>query len=401
MLVMLIAVGALAWLALQAPTRSGAAATPRTSAVQLGSIQSTVGASGNVQAGAAWSVGFDTAGKLSQVLVKVGDKVERGTPLATEDATNARATLAQTRSALGTAQSRLASAQAAVATATATNANSATDTVLAAQDAVNSAADKVTQAQAALDMTTLKAPAAGTITAAAGVVGQQVGAGGVSAAATSSASSTGTGASAGAASSTSGTGSLFTIADLSSLQLKATLAEADSTKVKAGQPAAVAFDALADVKLAGKVASLALTATVSSNVVSYETVITLVNPPATVRSGMTATATITTASRDGVLRIPTAALRGSGANVTVSVLNGDGTQATKRVVAGMRGDDAVEIVSGLSMGDKVVTSSGATPIATTTPSRSGANRPGGAGGGGFGGGGLGGGPPGGGGGHGG
>jgi multidrug efflux pump subunit AcrA (membrane-fusion protein) len=462
LVVALVAAGGVGAMSLQANATT-VKATPRTSAVQRGTVQSTTAATGNVQAASALAVGFSTTGKVAQVLVKTGDIVAPGQTMATLDTAAADAAVAQATTDLATATKKLAALQASKAATTTTTANAG-----AAQAAAKSYADAVTQAatadasaqrkvddatgprdaakgkleadqaagasaqqladdQAVLERTqavldgvvaaaqqtkvdgqkkvtaaadtldkavasvssapgattvtddqidtatsavtqatskladanavrtacTLVAPAAGTVTALNAVVGQQVSASGVSVPSTSTTTS-GSGGSSG----------ILTLTDLSALQVKTSVAEADVAKLKVGQIAKVTFDALPDVTLAGKVLTVATTSTVSNNVVSFETLVSLVNPPSTVRSGMSAAATIVTASRDDVLRVPTAAVRGTGANGTVTVLK-DGVQIPTPVVLGMRGDDATEVISGLAAGDLVVTSSGTGAAGTT------------------------------------
>jgi multidrug efflux pump subunit AcrA (membrane-fusion protein) len=149
-----------------------------------------------------------------------------------------------------------------------------------------------------------------------------------------------------------------TLTNLSALQIRAGLSETDSARVKVGQPATVTLAALPNVGLAARVVSIDTTATVVSNVVTYNVVLLLDRAADGVKPGMTASITIVTAERVGAVHVPTAALRGTGNNTTVTLLV-DGEQRTTPVTVGLRGDDAVEILSGLKAGDEVVVSSGA------------------------------------------
>src|SRR5206468_7671423 len=122
------------------------------------------------------------------------------------------------------------------------------------------------------------------------------------------------------AASTASSSAFMTLSNLSTLQVKAGLSETDSAKVKAGQPAIVALAALPNNNLAAHVASIDTTATVVSNVVTYNAVLLLDNPTDGVKPGMTASVTIVTASRDSAVHVPTAAVRGTGNNTSVIVV---------------------------------------------------------------------------------
>jgi HlyD family secretion protein len=68
-------------------------------------------------------------------------------------------------------------------------------------------------------------------------------------------------------------------------------------------------DAFPDRKFTGRVMQIRNSPTTVQNVVTYDTVIEVSNPDLKLRPGMTANASITTAQRSGVLKIPNAALR--------------------------------------------------------------------------------------------
>ena len=103
---------------------------------------------------------------------------------------------------------------------------------------------------------------------------------------------------------------LFVIAnDLTRMQIDANVSEADIGNVEEGQTVNFTVDAFPDRKFAGKVIQIRNSPTTVQNVVTYDTVIEVSNPDLKLRPGMTANATIITAERDGVLKIPNAALR--------------------------------------------------------------------------------------------
>jgi HlyD family secretion protein len=103
---------------------------------------------------------------------------------------------------------------------------------------------------------------------------------------------------------------LFTIArDLTQLRLYVDIDEADVGKVKEGQDASFLVDAWNDHPFASKVLSVHNLPTAGQTVVTYQAVLSVDNTSLLLRPGMTATATITTAERKGVLLVPNAALR--------------------------------------------------------------------------------------------
>jgi HlyD family secretion protein len=282
----------------------------------------------------------------------------------------------------------------------------------AAQATVASAQAAADSAQRTVDDTVLTAPVDGTVSAISNQVGEFVGGGGGGGSSSSSASiagssagTTGTGGGGGSTtssstgSSSSGSGGLITLTGLDQLQVKAGFSETDAAKLQIGQPATITLDALPDKNLAAHVAAIDTTSSVVSNVVTYPVTFTLDRSAEGAKPGMTASTSVVTGQRDGVLHIPSAAIRGQGRTGTVMVMNGQ-QQTPVPVLTGLKGDDSTEITSGLQEGQRVVVSSGTTAAsgATTGFRGGGGIGGGGIGGGGIGGGGLGGGRAGGGGG---
>jgi hypothetical protein len=152
-------------------------------------------------------------------------------------------------------------------------------------------------------------------------------------------------------------------------EVTAEVVETDVASMRLQQPASVSVSAIG-ADLDGTVIAIAPTATTSgssgsSGVVSYAVTVALKQPPATLRAGMTADVTITTASASGVLAVPAAALRGSEGNYTVLVMSATGTPESKPVTVGLITSSLVEIKSGLSAGDVVVTGTSSTQRTTT------------------------------------
>jgi multidrug efflux pump subunit AcrA (membrane-fusion protein) len=160
--------------------------------------------------------------------------------------------------------------------------------------------------------------------------------------------------------------------------------ESDAVKVKVGQPATTTLDALTGSSYTGTVQSVDDTATVTSNVVTYNAIVSVQNAPTTAKSGMTANVTVTTASKDNVLELPTAAIQTQAGTSSVNkVVNGQ--TVPTQVTLGLQGDSTTEITSGVAEGDQVEILTGSLATTATGTSRTGAGGGGGAGG--FGGGG--------------
>jgi len=125
--------------------------------------------------------------------------------------------------------------------------------------------------------------------------------------------------------------------------------------VHVGQKATVTLDAFADKTFVGTVTSVDTIGTTSSGVVTYNVYISLVEPPATIQPGMTASVIIQTNRKEDVLQVPTSAIQTTNGTPTVRVLK-NGQVTAVPVETGITSDSTTEITSGLSEGDTVVTS---------------------------------------------
>lgn len=168
------------------------------------------------------------------------------------------------------------------------------------------------------------------------------------------------------------TPTLFTIAkDLADMQVIADVDEADIGQVKEGQNVTFTVDAYPDDVFNGTVQQVRLEATTTSNVVTYEVVITAPNPDLKLKPGLTANVTINTLEEKNVLAVPTKALRfnpdpemlkGLGIEVDgiadesekiVWVKSGNSI-SSKAVTTDHTSGDKTGITSGLTDGEEVV-----------------------------------------------
>ena len=105
---------------------------------------------------------------------------------------------------------------------------------------------------------------------------------------------------------------LMTIADLSVMEVEVEVDETDVIGVEIGQTSEVRVDAFPDKIIAGKVTEIGSSAlpkiTASEESKDFKVVITLENPPESLKPGLSASADIITAEKNDVLAVPISAL---------------------------------------------------------------------------------------------
>lgn len=282
---------------------------------------------------------------------------------------------------VATASTALGNAQNAAASAGGANATSA-------QLAVETA-------QANLAACTLNSPVAGTITAVSATVGALTGGSGSASSGSAASGAAGAGASAtsgaasaaGSAAAAGSSSGLVTISDTGHLQVVAGFSESDIANMKPDQTAQFTFPALNQdagaATVTGKVESIAQTASTTNGVVTYPVTVSIGNPPATLRLGQSANISVTTATADNALVVPTLAVTTTGTRQSVNVVKNGVTTPTK-VTTGIAANGRTQILTGLSEGDQIEL-----PAISSTLDTGAATTPGGGlGGGGFGGGGT-------------
>ena len=193
-----------------------------------------------------------------------------------------------------------------------------------ARTAVDNAATNVQTAQTNLDAATLTAPAAGVVSSIASAVGENA------------------------------ASPFLVVSQTSAMVLHGTVGEADVAKLKLSLVANVTVDAVgAGTRMTGKVTSLDPVATIQQGVPVYGVDVTIDLPNASVRPGMTGTANVIIASRQGVLTVPNLAIRSASGRRYVQVLK-DGEAVDTDVTFGIANDTVTEVTSGLAEGDLVV-----------------------------------------------
>ncbi len=103
---------------------------------------------------------------------------------------------------------------------------------------------------------------------------------------------------------------LFTIAeDLAQMELHVKVDEADIGQVQEGQSAIFTVDAYPTRKFPAQIRRVGFGSQTTDGVVSYKTILSVNNDDLSLRPGMTATAEITTTTREGAMLVPNEALR--------------------------------------------------------------------------------------------
>jgi len=145
----------------------------------------------------------------------------------------------------------------------------------------------------------------------------------------------------------------ISLVDTSDIEMRGSIDEIDISIVELNQEANILLDALPDEEIKGRVAFISPIGTTLIGVVSYDTTITLENPVAELRDGMSATAEVIIERRDDVLMMPNRAIGGTLENPIVVVFV-DGQQEETEITLGLTDGINTEVLSGLEEGDEVV-----------------------------------------------
>lgn len=145
-----------------------------------------------------------------------------------------------------------------------------------------------------------------------------------------------------------------TVADTTSLLIKADVDEIDVGRVQAGQAVTVTLDAYPGVRLPGRIESLAPGATLKQGSTVYQATVSFAPSGEVVpREGMAANVDITAQRKDDVLLLPNRAFEAVGRRQYVTVRRGDTTTRVE-VETGLSNNTDTEIISGLEEGETVL-----------------------------------------------
>ena len=322
--------------------------------VSLQTLQNSVTATGTIEAVTSVTVGTQVSGIVNKLYVDYNSQVKKGQVIAELDKTNLLSELNTAKANMASAQSQLNYQSANMkryqtlyqkGLVSADDYENALLTYRQAKEQVATAKEQVQRAQTNLGYATITSPIDGTVISKSVEEGQTVAA-------------------------SFNTPELFTIAkDLTNMQVVADVDEADIGAVKEGDRVTFTVDAYPDDTFEGTVKQVRLQATTTNNVVTYEVVISAQNADLKLKPGLTATVTIYTQERTGVLAVDNKALRFTPTKETVGkdmkivdckgknkVWTLDGKTLTAHPVSiGQTDGMHTEITKGLKAGQQIVT----------------------------------------------
>jgi HlyD family secretion protein len=382
-----------------AANRGGSGVSVRIEAVAERDLVATVNASGWIRPHRRVDVQADIMGRVIELNVKEGNVVQRGQVLLRIDPAQYEASVARAQAAVSEALAREAQTRANLLQAERAHARlrelgSSDENLVSRQqieeaetqlrvqrELLTAAGFNVAQTRSALDeardrlsKTVIRAPMDGVITrlnveeGSTAIVGTMNNPGSL----------------------------LLTVADLSSMEAVVRVDETDLPKIQIGDSATISIDALPRQKFTGRVTEIGYSAvrsplqqnaptTGQGQAIDYEIVITLEDPPASLRSDLSVTADVVTGRRDQALAIPiialtvrerpeTEAMPGetvemqAAADAAADANRQDGNKLDQEgvfvvregkavfvpVSVGIAGQGYFEVLSGLARGDSVV-----------------------------------------------
>lgn len=327
----------------------------------IGYISENVTATGKVQPVDTVAVGTQVSGTIKTLYADFNSKVKKGQLLAELDKTLFEATVNQYQANLVSAQSALIYQQGnfgrqnnlyKVGAVSKADYDNALYTYNAAKASVNSIKAQLASAQKNLSLASIYSPIDGT------VLSRSVSEGTTVAASFS-------------------TPTIFSIAkDLTKMQVEASVDEADVGNISKDERATFTVDAYLNDTFNGAIQDIRLSPSISSNVVTYKTIIKTANDDNKLKPGMTANITIFTKEVNNAMLIsakaikytPDSTLAGkyqmawvnpekkpAGANEAyVWVEKGPKEIIQKKIKTGINDNTHVEVLSGLAANDIVI-----------------------------------------------
>ncbi len=289
-----LAVMAIILLAFKPFHKKDSSFTFETVKVERGDIANVVTATGTINAITTVEVGTQVSGIIKKIYVDFNDNVKKGQILAQLDETNLLEQLRQSQASLDQAMAQFRFNEATYNRLKAlyeknliaqTDYDQALFNYENSKAAVSNARSAVSRAQVNLEYATITSPIDGVVLNRAVEEGQTVAA-------------------------SFNTPTLFTIVnDLTQMEVRTSVDEADIGKVKEGQKVEFTVDAYPDLKFEGSVSQVRLQPVTTNNVVTYIVVINAPNPDKKLMPGMTASATIFVEGKNNTLILSGKAIR--------------------------------------------------------------------------------------------
>lgn len=264
------------------------------SEVIRGDIEQSVAANGTISPVTLVSVGTQVSGRVSKLYVDFNDKVEKGQLLLELDDALFTAQIAQSQGNVRNAEASLELAKANEARirslfeqeyVSRQELDQSVQALKSAQALLETARAQLQRDRTNLAFSIIRSPVSGIVIDRQVDVGQTVAA-------------------------SFQTPTLIKIAqDLSKMQIDTSFAEADIGNIKVGQLARFSVDAFPNRSFEGVVKQIRLNPVTTSNVVSYNVVISVDNAEQILLPGMTAYVSIVFAKHDNAMLVPNAALR--------------------------------------------------------------------------------------------
>lgn len=348
-----VAVAAIAGIALSGGEKKSEV-TYNFATVEKKSITTSVTATGTIEPVTSVTVGTQVSGIVAHLYVDYNSEVKKGQVIAELDKTNLMSELTSVKAQLASAKSKLAYEEANYnrfrtlhdkGLVSANDYEQARLTYEQAKQQVMTQTQAVNKAQTNLAYATITSPIDGVVLSKSVEEGQTVAA-------------------------SFNTPELFKIAqDLTNMQVIADVDEADIGEVREGERVAFTVDAYPEDTFEGRVTQVRQIATTTSNVVTYQVVISAPNSDLKLKPGLTANVTIFTKETGDVIAIPTKALKFTpnekmltkeqtiedcDAKEKVWVMNGNTFKAVP-VKVGVSNGMLTEVISGLKAGEKIVT----------------------------------------------
>jgi HlyD family secretion protein len=362
-----------------------------TEAVENGDVVRSVSASGKLRALNTIKVGAEVSGQITDVYVDFNSPVTKGQVLAVIDPTRVNAQVNQVEAQVTVAQASLQQAQANVARAqtdlvlqereynrrrslaakgfvskaaldiAAGQVNAARNAVRVSQTQVSSSSAQIRQANAQLSSAQLDRSRTKIIAPASGVIINKLVEPGTTVAASFQ------------------TPNLFEIAaDITKMQVEASVDEADIGQVKEGQSVSFTVDSHPDEIFRAVVRQVRKAPVETQNVVSYLVIIDVDNVAGKLLPGMTANVEIITSLQPSVTRVPSSALRfrprkadlpdaakdeeakdkkdnDKKPDPVLFIATADPYKpAMRKVKIGIQGDEYTQILAGVKRGEKIL-----------------------------------------------